>query len=186
MRRRLIERSALAARTAAMVVDEIGGNAKQVVTTVIVAGEGGARAKEPVVGFLQQIVGEPIVAGHAGQINPDRPCGLFVEETELVLRHLERSLGVIEGPGAFEIGEHDVAQSAHASCSVLCRVTRPNRDEIRYASAADARKPNPSAAISTPMIQKPSETSSEVRVCTSQNPRPSAPSTTPACIDQRI
>ena len=39
-----------------------------------------SRAQEPVVGLLQQIVGEPRVAGHARQIRPHRPRRPLVEQ----------------------------------------------------------------------------------------------------------
>ena len=95
-------------RLAAMVVDQVRRDAEQVVAAMIVVLERRVRAQEPIVGFLQQIVRQAIVAGHARQIDPDRPRRQLVERAEGLLGHLERPFGFVEGAEAFHVGQRDV------------------------------------------------------------------------------
>ena len=113
-----------------MVVHEIRGDAIQVVAPMIGALEDRACPQETVLRLLQEIVGEPIVSRHPREIDPDRTCGLFVEQAERILGHLERSLGVIEGPGAFHICQRNASQFAHVCCSTFGRLTSPMRAEM--------------------------------------------------------
>jgi hypothetical protein len=97
-----------AGRLAPVVVDEVRGDAEQVVAPVLVVLERGAGAEEAIVGFLQQIVRQPAVAGHAREVEPDLPRRLVVEGAERLLVHQERALRLVEGAKAFQLGQRDV------------------------------------------------------------------------------
>ena len=78
------------APSAAMpIVREIGGNTKEVVATMGVAGEGALRAQKPVVALLQEVVRQRPVAGDARQVGPHQARRAVVERAERVLVHLE-------------------------------------------------------------------------------------------------
>src|SRR5262245_53602326 len=91
-----------------MVVDQVRRDAEQVVAAMIVAVERRVGAQEAIVGLLQQIVREPIVAGHARQIDPDRPRRQLVEGAEGFLGHLERPFGFVKSAEAFHVGPRDL------------------------------------------------------------------------------
>jgi hypothetical protein len=91
-----------------VVVHEVRGNPEQVVLPVLVVIEPGGGLEEPVIGFLQEIVRKPVVARHAGEIQPDGPRRPIVEETERLLVHLEGLLRLGEGSEPLHVREDDV------------------------------------------------------------------------------
>ena len=154
-----------------MVVHQVGGDAKQVAAPVIVALEGDVRAQEPVIGFLQQVVGEAIVARHPRQIHAHRPRRQLVERPEGLLGHLERPFGFVEGAEAFHVGE---GESRMAGVRLRGRRAgnrpEPRRDE--KAMSAAIRKPTPSAKMITPTTVKARCASSPMVPAASRNPTP--------------
>ena len=95
-------------RLAAMVVDQVRGDAEQVVAPVLVTVERAVGAQEAVIRFLQQIVRDAIVAGHPRQVDADRPRRQFVEGAEGLLGHLERPFGFVKSAEAFHVGQRDL------------------------------------------------------------------------------
>ncbi len=93
-------------------------------TTVIVAVERGAGPKEVVVGVLQEIVGEPAVAGRPRQIEPELTRRCFVEDAERFFRHLEGALGLVERTKALEIREGGVNHGWRALAERVRTATR--------------------------------------------------------------
>jgi hypothetical protein len=102
------------ARTPAQVAHQIRGDAEQIIAAVgvVLVCHGGAQ--EPVIRFLQEIVGEPRVARHAREVRPHRPRGPIVEHAERVLVHLERFLGFGRGADSLELGKRHVTHDSNA------------------------------------------------------------------------
>jgi hypothetical protein len=66
----------------AIVGQEVGGDAKEIAPTVLLALAGKAGAQEAQVGLLGQVVGKRAVARDPRQVGPQRPRGALVERAE--------------------------------------------------------------------------------------------------------
>ena len=72
------------------------------VETILIGGPVGCGSQEPVEGFLQEVVGQLPVAGHAGEISPDAARVPVVKAAKGLFVHHEPSLGV-NSSGAADI-----------------------------------------------------------------------------------
>ena len=99
---------------APQITHQIRRDTKQVIAPMRIVVVRDGRAQEAVIGFLQQVVGQPRIAGHAGEIRPHRPRRPIVEEAEGVLVHHEGRLGLCGITESLELGERQVTHGPQA------------------------------------------------------------------------